>query len=330
MVPWPSRTVAGRSIVGRKVGRKESLEISTRSADKAGELLREAHVEPKNLLSAGDSFLFLIHGFANSRDDAEEAYRRLTTALDPSWQKRVVHVFWPGDGTAPIAPGTYASWLYPFTSKAEYSWQPTRAVESAQLIADLIGGALYVRSQMKGIAGWPRGPLVIYIVAHSLGCRLTLELFRNLRVVALHANRADLEIRLAVLMAGAVPLFLLTDRAPLASAMEVPSRTLVYHSKRDRALGFVFRLGQAWESTKPMLPFSGARAALGRRGISEIPGRREVYHTGLGHSDYWTNEHIASDIRAALAAYPGPSDRPLIQSRFAAHAGRIQPRQVGA
>ena len=93
-------------------------------------MLREALVEPPNLLLKDDGYLFLVHGYANSEDDAGASYDKLTARLSPYWQSRVVHVFWPGDGTDSDGVEGNRSWLYPLKKKAGYPKQPTRAVPS--------------------------------------------------------------------------------------------------------------------------------------------------------------------------------------------------------
>jgi hypothetical protein len=139
----------------------------------------------------------------------------------------------------------------------------------------------------------------------------------------------EIEVRLAVLMAGAVPLYLLdNDDAHLAEALDVPARTLVYHSNSDYVLRFFFRPGQAFESIKFSWPFATSRAALGRRGIAQVAGQRDVYHTGLGHKNYWRDSNMAGDIADALSALPGPIGEPLIQSRFASPQRYPQPRPL--
>jgi hypothetical protein len=125
---WSRREVKHRQLAGRQVETsRPSRLISTRSAERGGGLLREARVEPTNLLISSDErYLVLVHGYANSRDDAEAAYRKLTKRLDSTWQARTVHVFWPGDGNESSGDGVNASWLYSLKSTFGYSSQPMR------------------------------------------------------------------------------------------------------------------------------------------------------------------------------------------------------------
>lgn len=325
----PRRQIDGRPLLGRLLSDPTpQREISTRACDKAGPLLETARVTPENLLHASDDpYLLLIHGYANSREDAHAGYCKLTARLTADWRARVVHVFWPGDGIEREGDYTAVPWLYPITKKLSYSWQPERATESARLIAKAIAAAIRHRRDIRKHEGRPGRALAIHVVAHSLGCRLTLQMLRDLDAL-LDASDVELEIRMAVLMAGAVPLTLLHDRGPLAAALDVPRRVVIYHSKRDRALGSVFRLGQVYESIRPFLPFTRSRQALGRRGIAEVLGRREVYHTGIGHGDYWPSQDISIDIAALLDAWPGHSDRRLIQSRFSSLAHSPKRRSI--
>jgi pimeloyl-ACP methyl ester carboxylesterase len=291
--------------------------ISTRAANKGGDVLAEARVEPPQLLRRpDDGYLLLVHGYANSTDDAVVVYRALTARLSGDWPSRAIDVFWPGDGSSPHEEGVAESWFASRRRYFEYAWQPMRATDSAQLIADRIAEAVGQRAAMKAHEGATPRPLVLHVVAHSLGCRLTLELLRELRQ-SQGLVPGVLDIRLVVLMAAAVPLYMVAKGGPLHRALDMPRRVIIYHSKRDRALGLVFRAGQSFESVAPSWPLSTTRRALGRQGIAPEDGRRDVYQTGLGHRQYWTHRHVASDIDDALKALPGPPVGPLIRSRFA-------------
>ncbi len=211
--------------------------------------------------------VLLVHGYNNDYQAAVEAYengfrdcqRRIAQERgnQPVADGRAVgEVFWPGD----------ADWgLFSFMF---YMGSIEHALQSSGELARVIAGLCKTIPDLR-----------IEIVAHSMGCRMALELLRQL--FWLHER-----IKCVVLMAAAVPTFKLEDdpkHGNLRAVLEnIPIKSL--YSGSDMVLSLAFPLGQTFAAgDEGILP-----AALGHRkwpsGNVQIE-QREV--RGAGHSDYW-------------------------------------------
>ena len=170
------------------------------------------------------------------------------------------------------------------------------------------------------------------IVAHSLGCRMTLE------AVARLSDAQSARLRL-FLMAAAVPVGLVEAETSLAAAVARTAGADALHSRADGVLDFWFRLGQsAAPGEEGLLP-----EAVGLRGgpersvwtlASEMPG--------YDHDQYWSGHrmatHLANRLGAAVAkprpvrlaaparlapVRPAPEPRPHPKRRIADHYRQI-------
>jgi hypothetical protein len=262
-------------------------EISLRHTAVGGPLRRRAWLFPPLLLERGRSILLMVHGFNVSLCEAGCAFDKFEANLNLHWRARAVSVYWPGDtqnwlAFSPVKKGIPTqAW-----SAANYPRQIGRAQRCASLLLNSFRAAVAVRS--------PAQPqLKLIIVAHSLGCRLALEFLQGL----INAGIQGISIPLMVLMAAAVPRYMVRRGAPLAGAIGRPDSVLIYKSKSDLVLAGAFRPGQSleWSLSHGLNPF--ARGAIGRAGFGAgVPGNVREISREHGHSDYWPDESIAARV----------------------------------
>lgn len=218
----------------------------------------------------------LVHGYNNTFDDAKTAFsafrdRQRELAHLPinrplADNKIFLEIYWPGDADWGIL-----SFLFYMGS-----------IENAQKTADRLAPAF------AELAKEAPTPLEIDIVAHSMGCRLSLELVKRLVVAP------NVRVRHVVLMAGAVPTFLLEpapDSQRLRQAYDAilgGGRGLAksLYSPADAVLAFAFPAGQTLAfGDEGMFP-----TAVGHEywASPTAPGNLNQYEVrGAGHSDYW-------------------------------------------
>lgn len=235
-------------------------------------------LDPQNVLTGSPRLVLLIHGFGNSeiqaRDNFCAFYAAQERAGSPS-RTPIAEVYWPGDVPVP---------LY------------FRSIRNARETAEQLAAALRRAARS-------RGGLTIDIVAHSMGCRLTLELIRTLE----NERQAGLLIRKVIFFAAAVPTHQLDHRQPLLREPFERSgvRALSMYSENDFVLGGTFPIGQ-WIADQRNVDQSGRPpVALGFR-----PWQPERICTRLsqcrisraGHGDYWpdTGAAVTPKVRRFL------------------------------
>jgi Alpha/beta hydrolase of unknown function (DUF900). len=242
-----------------------------------GPVTRVAAAWPEHWMSGHGEVVLLIHGYNNVKRVALRSYNKVFTRSFP----RTGHVFWPGD----IKGGQ-------LISAPSYPWQILHAREAAARLADYF----------HGVIGPNGAPVLITLIAHSLGCRLVFELLRDL------ANNPsqNVRFRLICLMAAAVPTRLIElDRVPPSKLEGVGRRVLVFHSVCDGVLLFAFRGGQfaAWKFGFENEYYPDA---VGREGAPFLVGER-CHLEGAAHGDYWPSKKIANEIALQLGiARPRP------------------------
>lgn len=217
--------------------------------------------------------ILLVHGYNVEERGGQNSMAHLRSALAegcPKLEREILTVTWPGN----------ASWLK--GGPAAYFAK----VPVAKGAGRLFGEHFAAEFRNRG------GPRQLVIVAHSLGCRLTLEFLS-------HLNRATRPPRLkkviAILMAPAVPVEL---HDLLESARSNADSLIILHSKDDKVLKRWFRLGQtvAREGRFP--------EAIGFAGNPHNPPWS--YHRrmqGYDHGDYWTGQPTADVIGEQLGKY---------------------------
>lgn len=250
-------------------GYAPALKYDLRQQPEGGPLRRPGEMRGLDDEKARRECLVLVHGFNNHQGEAAAAYlgfrrRQCEIFRDVSpegLEKRLGDTFWPGDakGFGPL------DWLdfmiYPVSVGV--------AQDAAPLLADLL---------------WRMPNLErVDFIAHSLGCRLTLE------TLTLLLQRGRPAIGRVCLMAAAVPCDMLEPggqfEATLWQLQTAGTEIRVLHSKMDPVLQFAFPPGQTLAGEPSM-------RALGRYGPPpDMPGRganvSEHRVFNAGHGDYW-------------------------------------------
>jgi pimeloyl-ACP methyl ester carboxylesterase len=215
----------------------------------------------------------LIHGYNNSEQAAEQSYERFEEALlqarVPSSSLGAIWVLhWPSDDPA--------KWL----SRASYAARvPEAPYVGRLLVADFLA-QLSPRQEVN-------------LVAHSLGCRVTLEAALAIRNSGTSWSGA--RIRLVALLAAAVPQLLCTREYPFDRPL-AGSQEHAFFSTRDKALGRLFDVGQRF--------YGEAGEAVGLDGRPELRWD-DTLDTDLEHGEYWGSVQVAGRV-GALADIVSP------------------------
>lgn len=248
-------------------GYSYALQFDLRTAPEGGSLARPGQMVPHEPLARRE-LVVLVHGYNNHRAEAQESYcwfrryqsQAASTELRPQELNTLFgDTFWPGD----------ANWWGPvdLIDFLVYPVAVHTSIDAAAQLADLLLRA--------------PGLVTVSFLAHSLGCRVTLETVKRLHDAGgPHIDRIGL-------MAAAVERGAVEPGGEfaglLADLADTGTRLLVLHSTDDRVLRFAFPLGQtaAGEGFMP--------DALGRSGPPPgMPGLIEQEAiAGAGHSDYW-------------------------------------------
>jgi pimeloyl-ACP methyl ester carboxylesterase len=179
----------------------------------------------------------------------------LAQEISPRLEGLIGDCFWPGDAD-------WASLL----DKTDFFFYPSavhRAPDAGRLLAEYL-------SRLPDL-------LQVHFVGHSLGCRVVLECIR-------HLKRGP-QVGQVILMAAAVPTFMVAEGRNLASAMKKAGSVLVLYSRADEVLHYSFPPGQTLAGKgEGILP-----VALGRDGPPAGTSGRIESHlvANAGHGDYW-------------------------------------------
>jgi pimeloyl-ACP methyl ester carboxylesterase len=259
--------------------------LSFRQRPQGGEVKPEPSEPEYRALTGRRHLLLLIHGYNNNLKVSEDAYRgfealqRELAKLDddtPVASGRLVQIYWPGD----------ADWGV--VSPLFYPWSIERARRTAAALADTLARAARESGHKQ-----------VDIVAHSMGCRLTLELLKALR------GKSDISVGRVVLMAGAVPTFMLEprpDRHELRDTFDkiLSEAGLSLYSSSDLVLSVAFRLGQSAATGEGFFP-----TALGHEFWADAVAPVKLTqqeNPNAGHSDYWGWKQKPQSLACARAA----------------------------
>lgn len=222
---------------------------------------------------AARRLVILIHGFKNSRDDAANAYAdwrsALSASLPTSADKRLGDVwefYWPGD---------HENWII---SRATYPVRVPVAQNAGPLLARDFLAMLQPHQS-------------VYLVAHSLGCRVALEAIRWIRKERKAGRYDGARVDAVFLLAAAVPVPFCEFGADEETQFPVPyagSGEHVFFSRNDKVLRRLFVPGQ--------LIYGEPGPAVGLHGAPETNRWTSRKPTEHGHSDYWTSEHVLRKI----------------------------------
>ena len=253
--------------------------------------------------------VLLIHGYNNDTRAAADAYEGFHARqrdlddrgpADPASGSRYadgrtfVEVYWPGDAAWGLL-----SFLF-------YMGSITHAIQTAERLAGYL--AEHVGNAVR-----------IDIVAHSMGCRLGLELLRALE----NRPRAP-RVERIVFMAGAAPTFMLEQRSPPRRLRPCYDRMLLggarsLYSGADKVLAWAFPAGQSLASgAEGWLPTALGHAYWSDPAIPINLGQTE--NPSAGHSDYWGWNDAAKPLQCATKAarevhdylqFPSAGDRAI-------------------
>ena len=248
--------------------------LTFREASDGGDVLTRPRACPSIALTGKRYLVLLIHGFNNSEKQAREAYdgfqslQRELGNLNPNLpvaDGHLVEFYWPGD--------------VGFFSGLNYEDSLHRSIVIARRFSEALQRAVE-----------QAGPKQIDIVAHSMGCRLTIELLRRLITVP------DVSVRRVAFLAAAVPTFLLEPPERLRTGLSHPSveGVLSLFSPDDGILKNAFPAGQ-WDAqgedwTDGDEWRRGITVALGHELWVPVDMPRLLDQSpigGAGHSDYW-------------------------------------------
>jgi pimeloyl-ACP methyl ester carboxylesterase len=230
-----------------------------------------------SLEGKGCAVLF-VHGYNNSRAAARGSFEGFVKGLEAATGRGmlpwpVFGVQWPGD-----EPNAAISALsYPLKIKV------------AQRAADKIFDYL------RGIFGPGGAPITLHVVAHSLGCRLTLELLEKL---ARGNPAANVVVTSVTLMAAAVPVGKVEPDGRLRRGVDAANRVCVLHSTGDAVLHWAFPIGQT-AGGDGFFPTAIGRFG-GPSGVWTRSASMSAEGKLYGHSSYWQGVESASAAAAMM------------------------------
>lgn len=217
-----------------------------------------------------DLRIILIHGFRNSESEAMESYERFRTYLasfDLYIATKLFSLVWPGDAFG-MNPARY------------FDYNVQNALACGLALANFLDG----RIAREG----PRCQFII--IAHSLGCRLTAEMMKELsRLNPSACSRFKL-----IFMAGAVPVGDVQNNSKYGASLAAAGYVANFFSPDDEVLSGWFPLGE----------MGGGRwdwEAIGLNGQPLTFGWSQRQHMeGFRHGDYWQKRSAAEFVARIL------------------------------
>jgi hypothetical protein len=258
-------------------------ELTVRTDPSGGDLTQNVISGTTLGLQGRNRVILLLHGYANSVDDARKSYGRFLDNLQSQFQSAkgivtdVFRFFWPGDEK------------WPGISQLSYPLQIESAYKSGQMLAEYLN-SLSVPST---------GVIELYLITHSLGGRVGIELLRHLYELK-QASQLNSHIifRGFIMMAAAVQQARLGPGGDLNSGVLLMSRRYVLYSPWDTVLHFAFPTGQtATPNAYPGDHEGIFPEAVGRFGNPRASWTVSQSMYKYEHSDYWpratTSEPVA-------------------------------------
>ncbi|MEZ3145211.1 DUF726 domain-containing protein [Halobaculum sp. MBLA0143] len=223
--------------------------LSTRGAfDEAGDAQFDGpHPTPRpNGVPDGDEFVLFVHGFQTDHESARDQAHTAAVGLSET--------------TRPLP-------------VVAYSWDSNREWGVAKSSAEANGRAL--AAWLAEYAGPP-----VHVVAHSLGARVTGETLRAL------APDDTTTVASVSLLGGAIPHDSVEHDGRYGDAIAAASPPVRnYHSRRDRVLGWVYRLS---DGTRAVGHGGAADPTATPDGYTDVdvtatvPDHRSYYEPGEG------------------------------------------------
>ncbi len=254
-------------------------ELSVRIDPRGGKVRKEVQAGPDGGASGHGVVILLLHGYANTLQDARDSYATFEGHYNENEPESArvslpdtFRFYWPGD-TKLFRPVYYLS--YPTEIKP--------AKHSARVLAEYL----------RNLPPPPGGVTNVYLIGHSLGNRVVLELVKQF--VGEHA-RARLQFQGIFMMAAAVPVAKLRNGGKLHDAAKKPGKRWVLHSQSDLVLKLGFPLGEIAGFDAAPWPWDWPEA-VGRYGkpSDNWTFNRAMFQQdgkGYGHSDYWPGMEV--------------------------------------
>ncbi|HUO32318.1 MAG TPA: alpha/beta hydrolase [Bryobacteraceae bacterium] len=224
------------------------------------------------------NLLILVHGYNNSRTVAQDSYGTFLNDLKKVFATltaQVAEFQWPGDEPNQIL------------STLSYANQVPHAIASAAEFEKYLAGLRH------------SGPLVLNFVAHSLGCRLVLEILKKWAANGLPPN---VSIGVVVLMAAAVVVKQVDSGGALERAAQLTAKNPVLYSKGDMVLHFAFPLGET-AAGEGFFPVAVGRTG-GPPGVWHAPLAMSHNGNAYAHGSYWPGTESAAAVASALGGAP--------------------------
>ncbi len=247
--------------------------LSVRVNDNRGGPVRDTVSDPDGLArSDARHILFLVHGFNNSRKQAERSYGVMTDLLNQYFAGRkgadaIAHFQWPGN--AAVGP-------FPALDFSGYPVDVKRSFEAADVLARYLASFTTLGLTRRRVS----------LLGHSLGCRLMLEAFERLPNL-----NPTLDFEIAGLMAPAVPVDLVSPTERLEKTGTFSKAMIKFHSSRDMVLRVAFPAGQALAAIGNIEP-KAYGVAVGLHGNPTTFGEG-IACSGNHHGDYWPDQNVA-------------------------------------
>jgi pimeloyl-ACP methyl ester carboxylesterase len=257
----------------------------------------------------GQPIVLLVHGYNNDQAEAGDSYFAMRSNLDyllrtcgidktvrQDVQSHIWELYWPG--YMPLShrgpSGLKRKFYEPVMSAPSYSLE---VIKARGWVADRLS------SYLNRI-----GPIEVFFIAHSLGCRVVLEVLERLLPSMISLMRCSGYL----LMAGAVPIDQLMPSGRLRHTAALPPNRFCLHSWHDAVLLGAFPPGQILSGE---IPIYGLPVATGLTGWPAAMWSDHV-GTSLSHGGYWSeslfrDNSISSQLCAAIFGLATPKGTAL-------------------
>jgi hypothetical protein len=223
--------------------------------------------------------VILVHGYNVSEGRALKSLGEFKAALSscaPSLASGIFTCRWAGN------------WLTPIVRLLAYPLIVGNAEDSSEPFLQIIEDIYRLDTATEELI----------IIAHSLGCRLTLEMLKRMAKAGRPPRLTKLTV---ILMAAAVPCQHVIDKDKLKDGADEPDALVVLHSEDDKVLSFAFGAGQTAR-------FDGLfPEAIGLRGNPQSgPWTESIRMHAFDHGDYWSEAETARLICRILGIAVSP------------------------
>ncbi len=255
-------------------------DLSLRVHRKGGDVASSVHAEPTDWPNRAHKSVvqsaLLIHGFNVTQCDACYAYENFLYRLPDSFHS-ISRFFWAGDEVAWHGSPQSPKILNKAYTALKYADQITSAKISAERLFKFI-------TDCYRKTGCPKE---IVLIAHSLGCRLTLELLKLIDINEI--GKSFPRIRLVCLMAAAVPVKMVEKGGDLEPVEKRKPEILInLYSQSDSVLRLTFPPGQSLARLRN-IEKQFHREAVGLNGNPTNMTKHRYHNQLAGHSDYWSS-----------------------------------------